>query len=168
VISVEHIVPHCRDSTLKYDWSNLFLACGHCNGIKHDKYDEILNPTKCDPEEHIALSVEFTNDLIDIVHVESLITDTGTEQTTEMLQIVYNGGSTDMKDIESTNLRNEHLMPNIRLFYQYILNYRLEPSLGYDKKISEEISRSSAFSAFKRKIVREDPELSLIFAEALS
>jgi hypothetical protein len=167
VINVEHIVPHSRESKLKYEWSNLFLACGHCNSIKHNKYDKILDPTKCDPEEHIALTVGVTESLLDLVQVEALTTDSGTEQTTEMLQLVYNGGSTDMKDIESTNLRNEHLMPNIRRFYQYIINYHKEPDLGYGEKITQEINRSSAFAAFKRKIVRDDPELSLVFAEAL-
>jgi hypothetical protein len=85
-----------------------------------------------------------------------------------MLQLVYNGGSTDMKDIESTNLRNEHLMPNIRRFYQYIINYHQEPELGYGEKITKEINRSSAFAAFKRKIIRDDPKLSFVFAEALN
>ena len=30
-INVEHIVPHRSDVALRYDWNNLFLACGHCN-----------------------------------------------------------------------------------------------------------------------------------------
>ena len=58
-------------------------------------------------------------------------------------------------------------MPNIRLFYQYIRNFRDEPDLGYDKDIRNEIARSSIFAAFKRKIVRDDPELSAVFADAL-
>jgi len=63
-INVEHIVPHRRELALKYEWSNLFIACGHCNSIKHDKYDGIIDPTKCDPEEHIALSVEISSSLV--------------------------------------------------------------------------------------------------------
>ena len=31
----------------------------------------------------------------------------------------------------------------------------------------EEIARSSIYAAFKRKIIRDDPELSVIFADAL-
>jgi hypothetical protein len=86
----------------------------------------------------------------------------------ELLGLVYNGGSTDIKEIECTNLRNEHLMPNIRLFYQYLHGYREEPDLvGYDTLIRKEIDRSSIFAAFKRKIVRDDPELSAVFADAL-
>jgi len=62
----------------KFDWNNLFLTCGHCNNIKGKRYDDILDPTKCDPEEHIALSIEITDNLIDQVQVESLKEDSST------------------------------------------------------------------------------------------
>ena len=166
-INVEHIIPHRSDPALKFDWNNLFIACGHCNNIKLARYDDIIDPTKCDPEEHIALSIEITDDFIDQVQIESLTTDDTTIQTVEFLGLVYNGGATGIKEIESSNLRNSHLAPNIRLFYQYIRNYLDEPELGYANIICREISRSSVFAAFKRKIVRDDPELSVIFEGAL-
>jgi hypothetical protein len=166
-INVEHIIPHRNDPTLKFEWNNLFIACGHCNNIKLAKYDDILNPTQCDPEEHIALSVEITNEITDQVLVESLTDDKTTLMTATLLGLVYNGGSTDIKEIECSNLRNSHLMPNIRLFYQYIRNYHDEPDLGYDNIIRKEIDRSAIFAAFKRKIIRDDPELSKIFADVL-
>lgn len=166
-INVEHIVPHRSDPALKFDWNNLFIACGHCNNTKLTKYDDIINPTKCDPEEHIALSVKITDNLVEQVEVEPLKTDSSTSLTTELLRLVYNDGSTPQKKLECSNLRNEHLMPNIRIFLQYITNYREEPEIGYDKIIVKEISRSSAFAAFKRKIVKDDPELSVKFADSL-
>ena len=166
-INVEHIVPHRNALALKFDWSNLFLACGHCNNIKGARFDNILDPTKCDPEEHIALSVEVPNNFIEKVLVETLATDENTLQTAELLNLVYNGDSTAIKKHECSNLRNEHLSPNIRRFYQYIHNYHKEPCLGFADIIRKEIDRSSAFAAFKRKIVRDDPELALVFAEAL-
>jgi len=166
-INVEHIVPHCSNPSLKFEWNNLFIACGHCNNIKLARYDDILDPTKCDPEEHIELSIEITDGITEQVVVKSLASDLTTMMTADLLGLVYNGGSTDIKEIECSNLRNSHLMPNIRLFYQYIRNYRDEPDLGYDKFIRNEIDRSSMFAAFKRKIVRDDPELSKTFANAL-
>ena len=166
-INVEHIVPHRSDPALKYDWNNLFIACGHCNSIKGLKYNNILDPTKCDPEEHIALSIDIRDSLIEQVKVESLTLDSPTIQTAELLGLVYNGGSTDISRIESSNLRNSHLMPDIRIFYQYLHNYREEPDVGYGKIICKDLDRSSKFSAIKRKIVRDDPELSEVFANAL-
>jgi len=165
-INVEHIVSHRNDTALKYDWNNLFIACGHCNGIKHIKYDGIIDPTKCDPEEHIALSVDITGNMIEQVKVEPLTADNSTTQTADLLRLVYNGGSTDIKEIECSNLRNEHLMPNLRFFYQCMHNYREEPDLDYASIIRKEIERSSAFAAFKRKIVRDDPELSKVFLDS--
>ncbi|MCL2873676.1 MAG: hypothetical protein FWE29_01965 [Defluviitaleaceae bacterium] len=166
-INVEHRVPHRGDLTLKFDWSNLFIACGHCNNIKLTKYDDIIDPTQYDPEKHIALSIEITDDIMEQVYVESLTTDESTLMTAKLLRLVYNGGSTDIKEIECSNLRNSHLMPEIRLFYQYVRNYRDEPYLGYDNKIRKEMDRSSMFAAFKRKIIRDDPELSKTFADVL-
>lgn len=166
-INVEHIIPHKGNLTLKYDWNNLLLSCVHCNNIKYMNYEGILNPTQCDPEEHIALSVWATDNLTDRVHVESISDDDSTRQTAELLELVYNGGSTEIKKEESVNLLNERLMPNIRRFFQYIKNYHEEPDLGYADVIKKEISRSSAFAAFKRKIIRDDPKLSRVFADAL-
>lgn len=166
-INVEHIVPHRNDIALKYAWTNLFIACGHCNSIKGMKFNNIIKPTECEPEDHIALSVEIMENMIEKVVVEALSTDCSTLQTAELLNFVYNGGTTDIKDIECSNLRNHHLLPNLRIFLQYIRNYLEEPNLGYDEIIRNEIDRSSAFAAFKRKIVRDDPILSTVFTRAL-
>jgi len=166
-INVEHRIAHRNDPALKFDWDNLFIACGHCNNIKLIGFNNILDPTKCDPEEHIALSVKITENLLENVQIEPLTTDCHTLQTAELLGYVYNGGSTSIKDIECSNIRNEHLMPKIHRFLLFIDRYLAEPDLGYDVLIKEEIHRSSAFAAFKRKIVRDNPDLSTIFAEAL-
>ena len=129
-INVEHIVPHRNDPELKYDWANLFIACGHCNSIKGTQFNSILDPTKCDPEEHIALSIDPTEDLVGQVKIELLRTDSSTVQTAELLQKVYNGtNTTKMQKIESSNLRKEHLMPNVHRFMLFIKNYREEPDV---------------------------------------
>jgi hypothetical protein len=55
----------------------------------------------------------------------------------------------------------------IARFLQYIKGYQDEPDIGYDAIIEKEISRSSAFAAFKRKSIRDDAELSVKFATSL-
>ena len=167
-INVEHIIPHRSDPSLKYNWDNLFIACGNCNGIKGTHYDNILDPIKCDPEECIDLSINTTNNFVATVDICAKQNDSATMQTVELLQKVYNGiDVTKMQKVECANLLKEHLLPNIRLFMQYILNYKEEPKDGNDILISKELHRSSIYSAFKRKIVRDDPELSAKFAETL-
>lgn len=49
---IEHLIPHRSDRKLKYDWNNLFWVCAHCNNIKSDKYEPILNCTT-EPVEHL-------------------------------------------------------------------------------------------------------------------
>ena len=47
----------------KFDWNNLFWACGHCNNVKNqNKYDEgIIDCCKTDPEEVISFQLENEN-----------------------------------------------------------------------------------------------------------
>ena len=164
-LNVEHRVPHRGDESIKYDWNNLFLSCGHCNNIKSDYYDDIIDPTQRDPEDCIALSLE-TSMLTENVQVKALVTDESVLQTIALLGFVYNGGTTAIKDLESAHLRNT-LSFCLARFFQYIEGYRKEPELGYDVIIKKEISRSSAFAAFKRGIVRNDVELSAKFGELI-
>jgi hypothetical protein len=164
-INIEHLVPHRGDPKLNYEWSNLFLSCGHCNNTKeHGGYERILDPSKVDPEDYISLS--FADSLIEKVVVEALTGDEDVVQTAELLERVYNGGTTDIKEIECAHLRNK-ISASVARFIQYIKDYREEPDIGYDAIIKKEISRSSEFAAFKRGIIRNDAELTVRFAEAL-
>lgn len=107
------------------------------------------------------------DDLTERVGITALINDSATLKTVELLGYVYNGGSTSVKEIECANLRNEHLLPDIQRFRQYIRGYNDEPDLGYDKLIEKEINRSSKFAAFKRRIIQNNPRLSAVFADSL-
>ena len=128
----------------------------------------VICPGECDPEKYIALSVEIAEDFIEYVGVNPLKRDARTLRTAELLEYVYNGGSTYIKDIECSNLRNEHLLPDIQRFIQFVNGHFNEPDSGYDELIKKEIDRSSKFSAFKRKIIRDDPNLSTQFSDALT
>lgn len=52
---VEHLLPHKNGKywDRKFDWNNLFWACGHCNKVKNqEKYDAgIIDCCKLDPEQ---------------------------------------------------------------------------------------------------------------------
>ena len=41
---VEHLKSKEHFSTLKFEWSNLFLSDGYCNAKKGEWFDDILNP----------------------------------------------------------------------------------------------------------------------------
>ena len=40
---IEHLQSHRGNMDLKYDWNNLFWACAHCNNIKLDTFEPILD-----------------------------------------------------------------------------------------------------------------------------
>ena len=42
-IEVEHLRPHGGNIDRKFDWTNLFLACSHCNSLKNQaKYHDMI------------------------------------------------------------------------------------------------------------------------------
>lgn len=77
-------------------------------------------------------------------------------------------GNTSIRKTEQKNLSHVHLKKEIHYFQRYIDTFRTERKPGFADEIREELSRSSMFAAFKRKIVSDDPELSVIFADALN
>ena len=169
-INVEHRVAHKGDKVLKYDWENLFLSCAHCNSTKNFCIDAadavIIDPVKFDPEEYIEIALAVTDELKEEIVVKKIKDGESIDATVMLLDHVYNGVSTDIKRLESANLKNK-IMDEIKFFRQYVSGYKEEPDLGYHDMITEEISRKSAFAAIKRNIIRKDPEIAEKFSEAL-
>lgn len=65
---VEHFRPKSQFKHLKYDWSNLLMACAECNYAKLDEFPEsdvgeplLLDPSNptLDPEDHITFVVRI-------------------------------------------------------------------------------------------------------------
>ena len=65
---VEHFRPKSTYKHLKYEWSNLLMACGECNHAKLDQFPEsndgeplLLDPSDLtlDPEDHITFVVRI-------------------------------------------------------------------------------------------------------------
>lgn len=161
-INIEHFVPHRGDSRLRLDWNNLFLGCAHCNNIKNDNYDNILNCT--DPLDEIENSISlsmwapvFTKE----VEVTPLKKDEKTLSTVDLLNKVYNG-TTTMKTIESHYIR-EKLVNELLDFLKVLQEYYTagtEDLKNYCKlKINEHLHSSSPFTMFKRCIIKSDTKL---------
>lgn len=161
-INIEHFLPHKGNHNLKFNWGNLFLSCAHCNNIKSDRFDNILNCINRDDyiENKIKLSLAppYITRKVEIV---TLSEDIKTLNTATLLDQVYNG-TTIMKQIESNYIR-EALSTELLSFTKLILEYFTTnvPSLKeYLKiKIESELHVSSAFVAFKRAIIKEDDTL---------
>ncbi|GHU02840.1 hypothetical protein FACS1894147_05660 [Spirochaetia bacterium] len=164
---VDHRQSQSNFPARRYDWTNLFLSCPHCNGIKRAHYDDIIDCTNDDPEAHIIFSVININDIT--------ITAIGTasasiNKTIELLNKVYNGIGRYPTDIGCANLRNK-VIQEVAIFRRELLRYTNETKKGQKqvqrKKVEEQLQRRSAFAAFKRAIVRIDKSIAAEFGAAL-
>jgi hypothetical protein len=165
-INIEHFIPHQGNRDLMFDWNNLFYACGHCNGIKLAKYDNILNCTKVedDVEGKIGYRIkEFPKFEVAVTAVEN---DTRSTQTAALLNAVFAGTNAEKRQ-EAAYIR-ERLQRELLTFRDLILQYKKNTNDSATKKgIKAHLDSSSAFTAFKRAIIKSDPELLVEFGEAL-
>ncbi len=82
----------------------------------------------------------------------------------------FNGEHTPQKALESANLRSL-LVKEIRVFQALLFDYDESECSDnkeyYLRKIKFHLSKSSAFTAFKRWIIRDNPELLQEFSSYL-
>ncbi len=90
---------------------------------------------------------------------EILVNSTKAKETKELLEKCFNANHTPQKKLESNNLRTE-LIKEIRnfqnLLFDYFENNKNEICLI---RIKEDLTNYSAFTAFKRWIIRDNIEL---------
>lgn len=153
---IEHLIPHRRNSNLKYDWNNLFLVCAHCNNVKLAKYDPILDCTKERVEKLIAFrkSGYFgTDEKLEFIPQEE--ETEAVKNTVALLKDVYYG-TTPQKKMESTVLRRT-LRHDLSKFKEYVREYQEaedeEEKEDMGNLLKQELRDSSAFAAFKRWLI---------------
>lgn len=169
-INVEHFKPHKGiNRELMFDWYNLYYACGHCNNIKLSKYDNILDPGNSN--EDVESQIHYG---MPILHKRSKVEITGytnnekINNTVELLNYVYNG-KTAIKDIEAINIKKD-LVEELLKFTTWLIEYdddELEDEEREEIKrnIRKGLNKKSAFTAFKRQIVRDTDYLYKEFKE---
>lgn len=161
-INVEHLRPHQGNKHLEFNWGNLFWSCFHCNNTKSNRYTDIINCTNQaeNIEGRIKLSMKpFPKEM---VVVEALDTQASTVSTKNLLEAIY-GGTTNLKRMESANLRDK-ILDDIMDFQGYLNTYYKGSSSQPEKdnallKIRSHLSKVSNFTAFKRWIIRENTVL---------
>lgn len=159
-LNIEHFIPHKGNKDLKFEWSNLFLSCYHCNNIKGHKYDNILNPV--DEEEDVENLIKYRMEPFPKSKVEivPLKTDDKIKKTCELLELIYNG-STALKSEEAHNLKKK-LLDDLMDFQEQLYIYYYEEVFEDDvaaarKNIAKHLNKKSSFTAFKRWIIKDNP-----------
>jgi len=157
-IDVEHFIAHQNDEKLKFDWNNLFLSCKHCNNTKLQNYNNLLNCTLLDDKVDTAIHYYCKPIPKEKAIFKILIPSEKANQTKELLEKCYNGEHTAQKKLESSNLRSS-LLKEIRIFQELLFDYEESQDEYYLIKIKYHLSNRSAFTAFKRWIVRDNEYL---------
>lgn len=162
-VNIEHFKPHHNGKYkfLKFDWNNLFLACGHCNNIKSAKFDNILNCTDLNDAIEEKINYYFQGAPTELVKITTNSNDDKTLQTQELLLAIYNG-TTKQKKLESESIRDS-LADEIADFLKYLRRHHKEydakQKKRYSRKIEKHLKSASAFTAFKRQIIKDNPQL---------
>ncbi len=98
---IEHFEPHENDENKKFDWLNLFYACGRCNNIKSNRHRDLLNC--CDEEPNIFRSIRCIVPSIPdsdiLVSSPDNSNDKKTLNTITLLERCYNDQSTSFRRI---------------------------------------------------------------------
>jgi hypothetical protein len=136
-------------------------------GIKLNTYDNIIDCTAVDPESYLSLAVSNITDIV----IKARGNIPGLQETAELLNKVYNGIQMPITDSGYAKLRNK-VFKEISEFRNLVVRYSREKNDNlkrvYKNRIGENIQRSSDFAAFKREIVRGQPELAQIFQRDLA
>jgi len=170
-VNVEHFVPHRDDRDRKFDWDNLFLACGHCNNTKQarSEFDSILNCTDWNDPIIASIRCDFEPWPKEQPSFVPLVDDERVQNTAKLLNDVFNG-HTPIKQIESNSLRRL-LLAEIKDF-QILANAFFEPGTPEMERdllrarIEQHLHPSSPFCAFKIWAIRRRDALEREFGYA--
>jgi hypothetical protein len=157
-INVEHFVPHQGNKDLKFDWQNLFLSCYHCNNTK-STVGALLNPTLAEDRIEDALSYHFTDFPEISVVIEEKLPSAKAANTAALLNDIH-FGKTPPKKLGSRNLR-KLIAEKVSNLTQDLSDYldcspESEEAEVLLRKIKDQLTRASSFTAIKWDIMRQD------------
>ena len=152
---IEHRLPHHsgKDRDRKFDWNNLFWACGDCNKAKNKKkYEEgIIDCCVVDPERLLILRFEDNSVFAD---KRTDGDDVLINNTVTLLNEVFNKNNQGMRNIRSQE-RYRELQIEMNTFYRLLSKY-IDPdsTKAVYMDLQEALDRKSAFAQLKRDYIR--------------
>ena len=170
-INVEHFDEHRGNRDKMFDWNNLFYACAHCNNTKNSLFrtrqSNLLNCTIADHKvdywieyrlsghpQFKSLNTEVKrNSQVPITAYEDKI-----ENTVELLQAVYNGTDTPIKNEESYNILcrlNEELEDFTSLLDVYCFAENEHIKKEAKAQVLKSLQRDRPYTAFKKWIIKD-------------
>ncbi|MGB1249943.1 MAG: hypothetical protein ACPG8W_04870 [Candidatus Promineifilaceae bacterium] len=159
---IEHFHPHKGDASLKYNWDNLFLACGDtCNQYKSTQID-ILNP--CDPNHNVEEDICYVLTPIDYEPKFSA-TDSSNilaANTSELLEHLHHGKRDWKSKSKTRSLRNAirrrttELLTATKSYYQADNRGDESAKQLALNRIADIVSRKAPFTMLMRSEAKKD------------
>lgn len=153
---IEHFRPHRGNRDKMFDWKNLFYACEHCNSLKSDGFETLLDCTKIKAIDEL---IEFSYDPGKGNRQKILITDVDSKSpdTVELLQLVFSAKNTPTKK-QGAKLLEKKLGVALRDFRKINAAYNKDPNKANEALLKHEVNNQSEFAAFKRWLVKKNPQ----------
>lgn len=158
---IEHFEPHRGDAKLRYDWNNLFLACGEtCNQYKGTQTD-ILNP--CDAAYDVETAIQYALTPFDYLpqFAATDAEDTLATNTCKLLTQLHLGKDWKSKR-KTASLRNAirrratELLQAIKSYYQADTQNNSIAKQKALRQIQDIVSRRSPFTMLMRSEASKD------------
>jgi len=157
---VEHLKSKENFPALKYEWTNLFLSDGYCNGKKSKSFDNILNPNSNNIEDIIEQRIDSINRT---ALFQTSNTTVEAQQTVELLKRLFNGTHAPKLRKRREDEFYKEVERIINAFNVTALQYLINPNPQTERLVRDELSIDKELLGFKYWIIKDNPQLLAVF-----
>ena len=158
---VEHLKSQEHFEELKFNWTNLLLSDGYCNGKKKENFDDILNPNQVNIEDVIEQRIDFINRTALFVSSDTSIP---TQQTIKLLNRIFNGTYSPKLRKKREEEFYKEVEQKFNAFNKIVLDYLTNPNLQTENAVREELAIDKELLGFKYWVIKDTPKLLAVFA----
>ena len=157
---VEHLKSKENYQELKFEWSNLLLSDGYCNGKKSKYFDNILNPNSNNIEDIIEQRIDSINRK---ALFQTSNTSVEAQKTVELLNRLYNGTYAPKLRTKREDKFYKEVERVINAFNIILFDYQLNTNPQTEKAVRDELAIDKELLGFKYWIIKDKPELLAVF-----
>lgn len=158
---VEHLKSQEHFEELKFNWTNLLLSDGYCNGKKKENFDDILNPNQVNIEDVIEQRIDSINRTALFVSSDTSIP---TQQTIKLLNRIFNGTYSPKLRKKREEEFYKEVEQKFNAFNKIALDYLTNPNLQTENAVREELAIDKELLGFKYWVIKDTPKLLAVFA----
>lgn len=159
---VEHLRSKENYPKLKYEWANLLLSDGYCNGKKSNFFDNILNPNNNDIEDIIEQRIDSINRK---ALFQTSNTSVEAQKTVELLGRLFNGTHCPKLRTKREDEFYKEVERIINAFRNTLYSYLLNPNPQTEKAVRDELAIDKELLGFKYWIIKDNPDLYDVFGD---